>query len=146
VEVNGEIYPEWDISANYSYDQAEIVNDKTNADNNGNRLQNAPRNSGALYLSHDVRLPMLPGSFRIGGGVRYVGTRAGDPNNSFTLPAYTVADSFIGWDNQLLGKKTHVQLNINNLFNKEYYTSSGGNLRVVEGETRNVVLSTSVEF
>ncbi|MBS0908086.1 TonB-dependent siderophore receptor [Tatumella sp. JGM118] len=145
-EVNGEIYPDWDISANYSYDQAEIVNDKTNSDNNGNRLQNAPRNSGSVYLSHNIRFNALPGSFRIGGGVRYMGTRAGDADNSFTLPAYTVADSFIGWDNQFMGQKTHLQLNLNNLFNKEYYTSSGGNLRVIEGETRNLVLSASVEF
>ncbi|WP_434584598.1 TonB-dependent siderophore receptor [Klebsiella sp. R390] len=146
VEMNGEIYPDWDVSANYSYNQAEIVNDKNDSGNNGNRLQNAPRNSGALYLSHNMRIALLPGSFRIGGGARYVGTRAGDPDNSFTLPAYTVADSFIGWDNQLLGKKTHLQLNINNLFNKHYYTSSGGNLRVAEGETRNLVLSANVEF
>ena len=146
LEVNGEIYPDWDINANYSYNQADIVNDQNNSDNNGNRLQNAPKNSGALYLSHNVRFNVLPGDFRIGGGVRYVGVRAGDPDNSFTLPAYTVADSFIGWDNQLLGKKTHLQLNLNNLFNKRYYPSSGGNLRVAEGETRNLVLSASVEF
>lgn len=146
LEVNGEIYPDWDISANYSYDKAIIVNDKVDASNNGNRLQNAARNSGALYLSHNVRFNGLPGSLRIGGGVRYVGTRAGDPANSFTLPAYTVADSFIGWDNKLLGKNTHLQLNLNNLFNKEYYTSSGGNLRVAEGQSRNLVLSASVEF
>lgn len=146
VELNGEILPDWDISANYSYDQAKIVNDKTDPTNNGNRLQNAPRNSGAVYLSHNLHLNLLPGSFRLGGGVRYMGTRTGDPSNSFTLPAYTVADSFIGWDNQLLGKKTHLQLNLNNIFNKHYYTSSGGNLRVAEGETRNLVLSASVEF
>lgn len=146
VEMNGEIYPGWDISANYSYDRAEIVNDKNDPNNNGNRLQNAPRHSGALYLSHNEQISLLPGSFRIGGGVRYVGTRAGDPDNSFTLPEYTVADSFIGWDNQLIGKKTHLQLNINNLFNKHYYTSSGGNLRVAEGETRNLVLSANIEF
>lgn len=146
VELNGEIYPGWDMSANYSYDQAEIVNDKNNSDNNGNRLQNAPRNSGALYLSHNIPVNLLPGSFRIGGGARYIGTRAGDADNSFTLPAYTVADSFIAWDNQLLGKKTHLQLNVNNLFNKHYYTSSGGNLRVAEGEDLNVVLSAKVEF
>lgn len=145
-ELNGEIYPGWDLSANYSYDQAKIVNDTKNSDNNGNRLQNAPRNSGGVYLSHNLQFNRLPGSFRMGGGAQYVGTRAGDPNNSFTLPGYTVADAFIGWDNQLIGKKTHLQLNVNNLFNKHYYTSSGGNLRVPEGEPLNFVLSASVEF
>ena len=146
IEINGEIYPGWDISTNYSYDQAKIIDDQNNADNNGNRLQNAPRHSGALYLSHNLELHPLPGRFRVGGGARYVGSRAGDPDNSFTLPDYTVADSFIAWDNQLLGKKTHLQLNLNNMFNKHYYTSSGGNLRVAEGQTRNVVLTTSIEF
>ncbi len=75
-----------------------------------------------------------------------MGSRAGDPDNSFTLPHYLVADSFLRWNSRVLGQKTQLQLNLNNLFNKHYYTSSGGNLRVAEGQTRNVTLSASVEF
>lgn len=147
MELNGEIVPGIDISANYSYDRAKIVDDGVDSDNNGNRLANAPRHSGALYLSHGgIRLPSVPGEFRIGGGARYVGTRAGDPENSFTLPDYVVADSFVAWNNALLGKETQLRLNLNNMFNKHYYASSGGNLRVREGEARNVVLEASVTF
>ncbi|MBB3307200.1 MULTISPECIES: TonB-dependent siderophore receptor [unclassified Enterobacter] len=145
-ELNGEVLPGWDLSANYSYDKAEIVDDGVNAANNGNRLQNAPRHSGALYLSHNLAISGVPGNFRVGGGARYVGTRAGDPENSFNMPDYVVADSFIAWNNQLFGEKTQLKLNLNNLFNKHYYTSSGGNLRVREGETRNMMLEASVEF
>ncbi|MDN4621248.1 TonB-dependent siderophore receptor [Pantoea agglomerans] len=145
-ELNGEIAPGWDLSANYSYDQAEIVNDRVNPDNNGNRLQNAPRHAGALYLSHEMQISSLPGSFRLGGGARYVGSRAGDPDNSFTLPDYVVADSFVAWNNRLFGEKTQLRLNINNLFNQHYYSSSGGNLRVREGETRNLMVQARVEF
>ncbi|KAA5931687.1 TonB-dependent siderophore receptor [Pantoea sp. Bo_2] len=145
-ELNGEIAPGWDLSANYSYDQAEIVSDRVNPDNNGNRLQNAPRHAGALYLSHDMQITALPGTFRLGGGARYVGSRAGDPDNSFTLPDYVVADSFVVWNNRLFGEKTQLRLNINNLFNQHYYSSSGGNLRVREGETRNLVVQARVEF
>jgi iron complex outermembrane receptor protein len=145
-ELNGEILPDWDVSANYSYDKAEIVDDGVNSANNGNRLQNAPRHSGALYLSHNLTVNGLPGDFRIGGGARYIGTRAGDPENSFTLPDYVVADSFVAWNNRLFGEKTQLKLNLNNLFNKHYYTSSGGNLRVREGETRNLMVQASVEF
>lgn len=145
-ELNGEVLPGWDLSANYSYDKAEIVDDGVNAANNGNRLQNAPRHSGALYLSHNLAISGVPGDFRVGGGARYVGTRAGDPENSFNMPDYVVADSFIAWNNQLFGEKTQLKLNLNNLFNKHYYTSSGGNLRVREGETRNLMLEASVEF
>ncbi|MFO6296901.1 TonB-dependent siderophore receptor [Rahnella selenatireducens] len=145
-ELNGEVLPDWDVSANYSYDNAEIVNDGVNSANNGNRLQNAPRHSGALYLSHNLMFSGIPGDFRVGGGARYVGSRAGDPENSFTMPDYVVADSFIAWNNQLFGEKTQLKLNLNNLFNKHYYTSSGGNLRVREGETRNLMVQASVEF
>ncbi|MBK0095942.1 TonB-dependent siderophore receptor [Erwinia sp. S63] len=145
-ELNGEVLPGWDLSANYSYDKAEIVDDGVNSANNGNRLQNAPRHSGALYLSHNLSISGIPGDFRVGGGARYVGSRAGDPENSFTMPDYVVADSFIAWNNQLFGEKTQLKLNLNNLFNKHYYTSSGGNLRVREGETRNLMVEASVEF
>ncbi|MBZ6392725.1 TonB-dependent siderophore receptor [Pantoea dispersa] len=145
-ELNGEVLPGWDLSANYSYDKAEIVDDGVNPANKGNRLQNAPRHAGALYLSHNLTLNGIPGDFRVGGGARYVGSRAGDPENSFTLPDYVVADSFIAWNNQLFGEKTQLKLNLNNLFNKHYYTSSGGNLRVREGETRNMMVEASVEF
>jgi iron complex outermembrane receptor protein len=145
-ELNGEVMPGWDLSANYSYDKAEIVDDGVNAANNDNRLQNAPRHAGAIYLSHNLAISGISGDFRVGGGARYVGTRAGDPDNSFTLPDYVVADSFIAWNNRLFGEKTQLKLNLNNLFNKHYYTSSGGNLRVREGETRNLMLEASVEF
>lgn len=145
-ELNGEILPDWELSANYSYTNAKIIDDGVNAANNGNRLQNAPRHSGALYLSHNLVVSGIPGDFRVGGGARYVGTRAGDPENSFTLPNYVVADSFIAWNNRLFGEKTQLRLNLNNLFNEHYYTSSGGNLRVREGETRNLMVQASVEF
>ena len=86
------------------------------------------------------------GQWRLGGGARYVGERAGDNANTFWLDSYTVADAFVTWDSQLLGEKTRLQLNVRNLFNERYYSSSGGNLRVAVGEPRELRLSASVEF
>lgn len=146
LEVNGEFAPDWNLIANYSYDKTEIVSDNVNPDNVGNRLVNAPTNMGSLYLSHTLRLSWLPGELRLGGGGRYVGTRAGDPENSFVMPAYTVADAFIAWDSQLIGKHTQLKLNVKNLFNREYYESSAGNLRVIEGEPRVMYLQAAVDF
>ncbi|WP_241610842.1 TonB-dependent siderophore receptor [Rosenbergiella epipactidis] len=146
VELNGEIAKNWQLSTQYSYNQATITRDSINPANKGNALQNAPKHSASTYLSHKLTLPALPGEWTLGGGVQYVGSRAGDPDNSFTLPHYLVADSFLRWNHRVLGQKTQLQLNLNNLFNKHYYTSSGGNLRVAEGQTRNVTLSASVEF
>ena len=146
LEVNGEFAPDWNLIANYSYDKTEIVSDNVNPDNVGNRLVNAPTNMGSLYLSHTLPFSWLPGELRLGGGGRYVGTRAGDPENSFVMPAYTVADAFIAWDSQLIGKHTQLKLNVKNLFNREYYESSAGNLRVIEGEPRVMYLQAAVDF
>jgi len=146
VEVNGELTKDWNLIANYSYDKTEIVKDDINPDNVGNRLVNAPTNMASLYLSHTMRFSWLPGELRVGGGGRYVGSRAGDPENSFTMPDYTVADAFIAWNSALVGKHTQLKLNINNLFNKKYYSSSAGNLRVIEGDPRVVYLQAAVDF
>lgn len=62
------------------------------------------------------------------------------------MPDYTVADTFVAWDSKLVGKHTQLKLNINNLFNKEYYESSAGNIRVSEGEPRVVYLQAAVDF
>lgn len=146
VEINGELTKDWNLIANYSYDKTKIVEDDVNPENVGNRLVNAPTNMASLYLSHTLRFSWLPGELRVGGGGRYVGSRAGDPENSFTMPDYTVADAFVAWDSQLVGKHTQLKLNIDNLFNKEYYESSAGNLRVSEGEPRVVYLQAAVDF
>ncbi len=146
LELNGQLSPSWQFSANYSYDRAILIKDSVDPANQGHRLQNAPRHAAALYLSHDIDTLPIPGQIRIGGGGRYVGNRAGDPENSFTLPDYLVADSFIRWQQTVAGQTMRLQLNVNNLFNQHYYSSSGGNLRVRNGETRNMVVQASVDF
>ena len=146
VEINGELAPDWNLIATYSHDKTEIVEDDVNPDNVGNRLVNAPTNMASLWLTHNMRFSWLPGELRVGGGARYVGNRAGDPENSFTMPDYTIADAFVAWDSKLVGKHTQLKVNINNLFNKEYYESSAGNLRVREGEPRVVYVSAAVDF
>lgn len=146
IEINGELLPDWNLIATYSHDKTEIVEDDVNQANVGNRLVNAPTNSGSLYLTHAMRFSLLPGEVRVGGGARYVGSRAGDPENSFTLPDYTVADAFVAWDSKLVGKHTQLKVNVNNLFDKAYYESSGGSLRVSEGSPREIVVSASVDF
>lgn len=146
IEINGELTPDWNLVATYSHDKTEIVEDNVSQANVGNRLVNAPANSGSLYLTHAMRFSLLPGEVRVGGGARYVGSRAGDPENSFTMPDYTVADAFVAWDSKLVGKRTLLKVNVNNLFDKAYYESSGGSLRVSEGSPREIVVSASVDF
>ncbi|MFT0625409.1 TonB-dependent siderophore receptor [Ectopseudomonas guguanensis] len=144
VDLTGRIAERWNLIATYAHTDTEILDDPSNK---GNAQVNAAKNMGSLYLSHDLAVPGEFGLWRVGGGARYVGKRAVDNANSAWLDSYTVADAFISWETtRLLGDKTRLQLNANNLFDKEYYPSSGGDLRIAVGEPREVRLSASVEF
>ncbi|MBP3060959.1 iron complex outermembrane recepter protein [Ectopseudomonas chengduensis] len=143
LDISGRLSEHWELLGSYAYTDTEILDDPSNE---GNELVNAARNVGSLYLVHHLHLPQELGQWKLGGGARYVGERAGDNANTFWLDSYTVADAFVTWDSQLLGEKTRLQLNVRNLFNERYYPSSGGNLRVAVGEPRELRLSASVEF
>jgi iron complex outermembrane receptor protein len=144
IDLTGRIAERWNLIATYAYTDTEILDDP---DDKGNALVNAAKNMGSLYLSHDLAMPSEFGLWRVGGGARYVGKRAVDNANSAWLDSYTVADAFVSWETtRLLGDKTTLQLNANNLFDKEYYPSSGGDLRIAVGEPRELRLSASVEF
>lgn len=144
LDVTGRIAERWDMIATYAYTHTEILDDPANE---GNRLSQAPRETGSLYLTHHLLTPSAFGAWHVGGGARYIGARAGDNANSYYMSSYTVADAFVRWDLPIRDYKTKLQLNVDNLFDKHYYPSStGSQLQVNVGEPRELRLSASVEF
>ncbi len=113
----------------------------------GKQLYNVARHSGSASLAYDLGVDSFGNAWRTGGGVRYVGERQGDRANSFTLPAYTVADLFVGWQTRLQGRKLDIQANLKNVFDKTYYTSTAGsNLTVRVGDPRELLVKASLAF
>lgn len=143
VEASGRLAEGWDLMAAYALTDAWVSHDPRLA---GNRLQNVPRQSASLYLSHDLGPRWGADRLRVGGGPHYVSARPGDPANSFDLPAYTVTDLFARYDTRVAGYAVQLQLNINNLFDKHYYPSAVNRNLVSVGDPRQWVLATSVEF
>ncbi|WP_437882273.1 TonB-dependent siderophore receptor [Pseudomonas sp. LRF_L74] len=143
LDFSGELARHWSLVGAYAYTRARVLSDPTLQ---GNRLLNVPLHSGSLYLTY-ANGPLLGGDdLRLGAGARYVGARAGDPANSFDLPAYTVADAFASYETGLGEHRLRIQLNANNLFNRHYYTSSVSRYFVSMGDPRQLVLSTTLEF
>ena len=144
LDVSGRIAERWDMIGTYAYTDTEILDDP---ENEGNRLSQAPRHTASLYLSHHLHIPADLGDWHAGAGARYTGERAGDNANSYYMSSYTVADAFLRWDVPMAGYKTRLQLNVDNLFDKQYYPSStGSQLQVNVGEPRTARLSASVTF
>ncbi|WP_413649166.1 TonB-dependent siderophore receptor [Pantoea sp. B65] len=145
LDMAGKLSESLSLIGSYAYTDARVTSDP---DNNGNRLTNVARHTAALFLTRDFGHTGLLATddLRAGIGARYVGSRPGDAANSFTLSDYTVADAFVGWTTPINSYQVKWQLNVKNLFDKTYYPSSGGNLRVAIGDPREVVLKASIDF
>ncbi|NHN68599.1 TonB-dependent siderophore receptor [Pseudomonas fluorescens] len=144
LDITGRLSDRWDLIGTYAYTHTEILDDP---DDEGHRLADAPKHTASLYLSHHLNVPAEFGAWYAGAGARYVGERAANNANDFWLSSYTVADAFLRWESPVLGHKTSLQLNVDNLFDKQYYPSStGSELQVNVGEPRTARLSASVTF
>ena len=102
-------------------------------------------NTASLFLVYDFGTA-LPGRLRVGGGPRYVGDRPGDSNNSFVLPAYTVADVFASYETKTGPLPVTYQFNVKNLFDTVYYPSAVNTLNVAVGDARRFSLAATVKF
>ncbi|MFP1747965.1 TonB-dependent siderophore receptor [Lonsdalea quercina] len=145
LDMAGKLTDSLSLIGSYAFTDARVTSDP---DNNGNRMPNAARHTASLFLTQEFgNLGLHAGdNLRVGAGARYVGRRAGDAANSFTLDDYTVADAFVSYSLPINGYAVKWQVNVKNLFDKTYYPSSGSNLRVAVGERREVMLRASVDF
>ncbi len=143
LDVSGPLSDRWNVIGGYAFTDAQVIEDPTLK---GNRLQNVPRHSGSVSAVYDVGALLGNDRLRLGAGARYVGERAGNPDNDFKLPGYTVADAFASYETTLEGQKVRLQLNVKNLFDRTYYSSSVSRYFVSLGDSRQVVVATTLEF
>ncbi|WP_433885290.1 TonB-dependent siderophore receptor [Pseudomonas vranovensis] len=143
LDLTGQLSERWSLIGNYAFIDAEVTQDPTLE---GNRLQNVARHSGSLSAVYDAGSLFGGDRLRLGAGARYVGERAGNAENDFELPGYTVADAFASYETRLDEHKVRLQLNVKNLFDRTYYSSAVNRNFVSVGDARQVSLSSTLEF
>ncbi len=143
LDVSGQLSERWSLLGAYAFTDAQVTEDPLLK---GNRLQNAARHSGSLSAVYEVGSVLGNDRLRLGAGAHYVGERAGNPTDDFNLPSYTVADAFASYDTRFDGQKVRLQINLKNLFDRTYFTSSVNRYFVSMGDSRQVVVSSTVEF
>lgn len=136
----GQLDDNWRVSANFAWIDARVTKDSTLR--SGARLMNVPKTSAGLLLIREAALEG-GGRWGIGGGANYVGDRSGNPADTYSLPSYATAKLLGYWQ---VDKRTRLSLDVNNLFNREYYSNSWSNLYVVPGVARNVVARVKVDL
>ncbi|KJK17367.1 TonB-dependent receptor [Pseudomonas sp. 2(2015)] len=143
LDLTGQLSERWSLIGNYAFIDAEVTQDPTLE---GNRLQNVARHSGSLSAVYDAGSLFGGDRLRLGAGARYVGERAGNAENDFELPGYTVADAFASYETRLDEHKVRLQLNVKNVFDRTYYSSAVNRNFVSVGDARQVSLSSTLEF
>lgn len=144
---NGNITDKWAVSAGYTYLDSEIVDagfvkntDGTYSPSptNGNQVQNVAKNSATLWTTYQV-LPQL----NLGVGAVAMDKVYGDAANTKFVPGYVRYDAMARYN---VNKSVDLQLNVNNLSDKRYFTKAYASHYAAEAEGRSAVVSLNFKY
>ncbi|WP_336010579.1 TonB-dependent siderophore receptor [Acinetobacter calcoaceticus] len=145
VGFNGKVTDKWEVSAGYSYLDSELTKAAYNAvAQEGKPLPFVAKNSATLWSTYRI-LPKLT----VGAGAEYRDKVFTNTNTGTTmledkyLPTYTLYNAMAKYD---VNKNVNLQLNINNISDKRYFTSAHAAHYAFEGNGRNAVLAINFKY
>ncbi|HWU99348.1 MAG TPA: TonB-dependent siderophore receptor [Oxalicibacterium sp.] len=138
----GDLSDGWRISTGYAYLDAKVSKSNTVTAGiavEGKKATVTPEHSANVWLTK-----ALTPAWTAGAGINYVGDRFADPTNTVTLPSYTTMDAMVSYKI----KGVDLQLNIYNLFDKEYIASAHSGLAnsLLPGTPRSAMLTARYAF
>lgn len=132
----GSVTDWWRVIAGYAYLDSEVLSSGTVTDI-GNNLSNTPEHSFNLWNVFE-----LPGGVTTGIGTNFVDSRFSNNSNTRQAPSYWLVDAMVGYR---VNETLSLQLNVNNLLDKDYIDRVGGG-HAVPGNGRSAVLSATLTF
>jgi len=148
----GQITPAWDVNLGLAFMDAKIVSGFTGATNptQGGLLQWTPKLSFSAWTTY--KAPFGLQGLTLGGGGRYVDSVVRSSVTQFTTaqsgltgaPSYWVFDAMASYE---VNKQLSLQLNLNNLFDKDYIASvNNSGKRYMPGAPRSAYLTANMKF
>lgn len=134
----GRITERWQVMGGYAWQTGEILATQSASVRAGNHLAQLPRHSASLWNRFD-----LTPTFGIGVGAIYRGSFYASTDNTVTVPGFTRFDGALFWN---VSKQLQLQLNIENLLDKEYYSAAHSNQNITPGAPRGAMLSARFTF
>ena len=144
VSVVGQITDALHLSTGLAYAKTKIT--RAAATTQGGVIQFSPKFTFTSWVTY--KLPM---GVTLGGGARHVGNSVTSSNvdtstltGIYRIPSYWIADALVSYE---VNKTLSLQLNVNNLFDKNYITSvNSGRSRYFPGISRSALLSANMTF
>ncbi len=133
----GEIAGWWKANLGYTYLDGELLNDNAFGDE-GQRLQQLPRHSISAWNRFDVTEQL-----GFGLGIIHQSEQFASFSNDVVLPDYWRVDAAAYYT---LNERVSVQLNIENLFDEDYYPSAHGDNNIQPAEPFNARIGVRFEI
>lgn len=142
LEAHTQVSKQLSLLASYTYTDMEFV--KSNEGFTGHTPYQAPRNMASIWGDWNF----LP-AYTLGGGARYVSSSWGDNENTFKVPAYTLADLVLRVNLGKLAssmKGFDLRVSANNLFDKKYVASCMNQTYCYWGDERNLTATLTYKW
>ncbi|MGV8944334.1 TonB-dependent receptor [Thermomonas sp.] len=134
----GRVTDAWQLMGGYAYQAGEITATQSATALKGNRLAQLPKHSASLWNRYDINQTV-----GVGLGIVYRGSIYANVDNKVALPAFTRFDAAVYWT---LNPMLQLQLNVENLANKQYFASAHSNNNISPGALRSAWVSLNYHF
>ena len=137
IQLAGNLTERWSITTGYAYLDGEVER-ADGSGNDGNRTRQTPENMFSLWTRYDLTNAL---SLALGG--TYQDSFFVREDNAVEVPSYTRIDAAAYYQ---LSDRTMLQLNIENLFDEEYFPDAHSNNNISTGRPLNARLSVVMNF
>ena len=118
--LSGQLNEAWSIQGGYAYQDGELT-----AALGGTRLAQLPKHVASLWNRYD-----FSDAWGVGLGIVYQAEMFAAADNAVTLPDFTRVDAAVFYS---LNDRFRIQLNVENLFDEEYYPNAHNNNNITPG-------------
>jgi len=139
----GKLTDNWAVSAGYTTMDAKVINGSAVANDGSSDLAYTPKSAFTAWTTW-----RLPFNLTIGGGARYAGEMKRGTDSAIGTPAFTEAYwVFDAMASYPLSKQLDLQLNLYNLFDKDYVAAiNKSGYRYTPGTPRSAMLTVNFRF
>jgi catecholate siderophore receptor len=137
LSLTGYVTNDWQISASWGHQIARIAEAGTSP-NEGNEVPFVPNNIYALWNRYQV-LPW----FGAGLGIIHQDSSFAAADNTVELPSFTRVDAAFFFD---INENWQAQVNVENIFDEEYYPSAHNNNNISPGAPRSAYVTVKANF
>ena len=138
IGLSGNVTRDWSLIGGYAFQDGEITQSISATAVAGAGLAQLPKHSFSLWNRYDISP-----RWGVGVGVIHRSDMFTSTDNLVTLPGYTRVDGGLFLN---VTPKLRAQLNVENLFDEEYYLSAHSNTNITPGSPRALRLTLTTQF